>query len=92
MFDRSKSTIVEKKPAKFKRDPPRGSGGGDGKTPGDGGSESLSPAQRRDILMRRVKVETKWYDGNPDTTPVRSDESPYLVKLTLFVSQLINNR
>jgi len=42
--------------------------------------------------MRKVKVETKWYDGNPDTLPVRSDESPFLVRITLFISQLINNR
>ena len=58
----------------------------------DDSGEALSPSQRRDILMKRVRVESRWYDGNPDTMPVRSDESPFLVKLSLFVSNIINSR
>ena len=51
----------------------------------------LSPLQRRDILLKKVKVISK-YDGNPDRVPVRSDEFRFLVKLLLHLSYLIDKR
>ena len=63
--------------------------GGKVDTSFEGGS--LSPHQRADILMRKVRVEAK-YDGNPDTMPVRSDESAFLVRLLLYLSSVINQR
>ena len=51
----------------------------------------LSPLQRKDILLKKVKVYSK-YDGNPDRVPVRSDEFRFLVKVLLYLSFLINKK
>ena len=51
----------------------------------------LSPLQRKDILLKKVKVYSK-YDGNPDRVPVRSDEFGFLVKVLLYLSFLINKK
>ena len=51
----------------------------------------LSPAQRRDILLKKVKVHNN-YDGNPDRLPIRSDEFRFLVRILLHISNAINNR
>lgn len=52
-------------------------------------NDTLSPAQRRNILMRKAKVITK-YDGNPDTMPVRSDEISSMVRLLLYLSNILS--
>ena len=51
----------------------------------------LSPIQRRDILLKKVKVYTK-YDGNPDRVPIRSDEFRFLVRILLYASTEIDKR
>lgn len=51
----------------------------------------LSPIQRRDILLKKVKVYTK-YDGNPDRVPIRSDEFRFLVRILLCASGEIDKR
>jgi len=60
---------------------------GNGQVP----SSCLSPIQRRDILLKKVKVYTK-YDGNPDRVPIRSDESRFLVRILLYASSQIDKR
>ena len=54
-------------------------------------ANGLSPIQRRDILLKKVKVYSK-YDGNPDRIPVRSDEFQFLVKILLFLSYQIDKK
>ena len=54
-------------------------------------SNGLSPAQRRDILLKRVKVQTK-YDGNPDRIPIRTDECRLLVQILLHASNQIDKK
>ena len=51
----------------------------------------LSPAQRRGILNRKLKVQNK-YLGNPDLVPIRSDEVAVLVRALYQISQRINGK
>ena len=51
----------------------------------------LSPAQRRDILLKKVKVHNK-YDGHPDKLPIRSDEFRFMVRILLYISNQINKK
>ena len=57
----------------------------------DASSYGLSPAQRRGILTRKIKVRSK-YLGHPDLVPIRSDEVTFLVRFLHQLSEWINGR
>ena len=57
----------------------------------DANSYGLSPAQRRGILDRKIKVRSK-YLGHPDLVPIRSDEVAFLVRILHQISEWINGR
>jgi len=56
-----------------------------------GGCYGLSPAQRKGILYKKLKVDCR-YQGNPDLLPIRSDEFKFLVRTLHLISGWINAR